>query len=143
MDKSKKPPDTLGAVPLNGGVSSSGKPFGGSLVNGQFLPNSTGELIRECGPHGAIVQHRVRKSSYVHERLHSFQKLADELYDSAEKFRMDFEKAQLAGNYACLDLRRGGRGWETTSSSGFNRRFCYPSVHGIEGSAGTRPCDYR
>ena len=30
-------------------------------------------------------------------------KLADELYDAAEKFRIDFERAQLSGNYARLE----------------------------------------
>ncbi|WP_035352990.1 hypothetical protein [Edaphobacter aggregans] len=46
----------------------------------------------EVGLDGRIVDHRVRKSAYVHERLHSMsgpQKLPDELYDAAEKFRMD------------------------------------------------------
>jgi hypothetical protein len=34
MDKAKKPPETLGLVPLNGGISSTGNVFGRSLVNG-------------------------------------------------------------------------------------------------------------
>lgn len=37
-----KPPETLGPVPLNGGVSCSGKPYGGQGVNGKFVPNATG-----------------------------------------------------------------------------------------------------
>jgi hypothetical protein len=70
------------------------------------------DLGRECDPSGAIVEHRVRRSNYVHERLHGAKKLADELYDAAEKFRIDFERAQLAGNYARLDLHktRAGKG---------------------------------
>lgn len=35
--------------------------------------------------------------------------LADELYDAAEKFRLDFERAQLSGNYARLDLFKARR----------------------------------
>jgi hypothetical protein len=31
-------------------------------------------------------------------------KLAHVLYDAAEKFRIDFERAQLGGNYARLDM---------------------------------------
>jgi len=68
-------------------------------------------MVRECDPGGRIVAHPVRKSSYVHDRLHSAGKLADELYDAAEKFRLDFERAQLSGNYARMDLfkTRAGR----------------------------------
>ena len=68
-------------------------------------------MIREVDPGGAIVAHPVRKSAYVHERLHSAGKLADELYDAAEKFRADFERGQLSGNYARLDMfkTRSGR----------------------------------
>jgi hypothetical protein len=39
----------------------------------------------------------VRKLSYLDERPHNLtgpQKLADELYDAAEKFWQDFERAQ-------------------------------------------------
>jgi hypothetical protein len=71
MDKATKPQETLGSVPLNSGFSSAGKAFGESLVNEKFVPNATGELVRQCGPDGAIVEDRVRKSAYVHERLHS------------------------------------------------------------------------
>jgi hypothetical protein len=84
-------------------------------VNGKFVPNATGELVRECGPDGAIVEHRVRKSAYIHERLHSAKKLDHELYDAAEKFRMDFEKAQLSGNYARLDLHKTRAGKQDMS----------------------------
>lgn len=58
-------------------------------------------------PLGKIVEHRVRRSAYVHEKLHNLtgpQKLADELYDAAERFRIDFERAQLLGSYARMDL---------------------------------------
>jgi len=51
--------------------------------------------------------HAVRRSAHVPERLHSLsgaQKLPDELYDAVEKFRVDFERAQLSGNYARLDM---------------------------------------
>jgi Domain of unknown function (DUF6456) len=88
MEKLKKPPEKLATVRIN---------------NGQHAA----DLVRECDPSGAIVEHRVRRSSYVHERLHTLsgpQKLPDELYDAAEKFRMDFERAQLSGNYARLDM---------------------------------------
>jgi len=62
-------------------------------------------------PSSAIVVHPVRKSAYAHERLHGAGKLANELYDAGEKFRMDFERAQLSGNYARLDMfkTRSGR----------------------------------
>ena len=106
MAKAQKPPENLGPVPLNAGMSR-GKPYGGYTVNGKFVPHSPGEMVRELDPQGKIVEHRVRKSSYVHERLHSLsgpQKLPDELYDAAEKFRKDFERAQLSGSYARLDL---------------------------------------
>src|ERR1700677_1898138 len=53
---------------------------------------------------GEIVAHPVRRSPYVHERLHSLDKLAYELYQAGEKFRTDFERAQLMGNYARLDM---------------------------------------
>ncbi len=97
MDKAKTPSESLGSVPLNGGLTSTGKPNGGSMVNGKFVPHSVGELRREVDPTGKIVEHRVRRSAYVHERLHNLtgpQKLPDELYDAAEKFRQGFERAQ-------------------------------------------------
>jgi hypothetical protein len=115
MDKPTKPPENLGTVPLNSGTSSGRKPYGGSYnEKGRFIPNATGEMRREVDPAGRITTHPVRRSAYVHERLHNLtgpQKLADELYDAAEKFRQDFERAQLHGNYARLDLfkARSGR----------------------------------
>jgi hypothetical protein len=87
MEKARKPPEKLATVRVN---------------NGQHAA----DLVRECDPSGAIVEHRVRRSAYVHERLHSAKKLAAELYDAAENFRKDFETAQLAGNYARLDLHK-------------------------------------
>lgn len=92
MKTPQKPPENLGTVRIN---------------NGQDAAN----LVREQDPTGAIVVHPVRKSAYAHERLHSTGKLANELYDAAEKFRMDFERAQLSGNYARLDMfkTRSGR----------------------------------
>jgi hypothetical protein len=67
--------------------------------------------VREQDPTGAIVVHPARKSAYAHERLHSAGKLANELYDAGEKFRMDFARAQRSGNYARLDIfkTRSGR----------------------------------
>jgi hypothetical protein len=104
MASPQKPAENLGSVPLNSGTSSTGKAYGVSIAG-------VGELRREVDPAGAIVEHRVRRSGYVHERLHSTGKLADELYDAAEKFRIDFERAQLSGNYARLDMfkTRSGR----------------------------------
>jgi Domain of unknown function (DUF6456) len=107
-------------VPLNGGMSSTGNPYGGVVVKGKFVAHSVGELRREVDPTGKIVEHRVRRSAYVHERLHNLtgpQKLADELYDAAEKFRMDFERAQLSGNYARLDLFKARSGRQEMSDN--------------------------
>jgi hypothetical protein len=110
MDNPKTPAESIESVPLNSGGTAA-KAYGGFTINGKFIPNSSAPLIREVDPNGAIVVHPVRKSSYVHERLHSMGKLAHELYDAAEKFRMDFERAQLFGNYARLDMfkTRSGR----------------------------------
>jgi hypothetical protein len=107
MSKPAKPAENIGTLPLNSGLSSNGKAYGGTLEAGKFLPHANAHLVREQDPADAIVIHVVRRSAYVHERLHSLsgpQKLPDELYDAAEKFRMDFERAQLSGNYARLDL---------------------------------------
>jgi hypothetical protein len=119
MSKPTPPPENLGSVPLNGGTSSTGKPYGGYTVNGKFVPHSVGELRREVDPTGKIVEHRVRRSAYVHERLHNLtgpQKLADELYDAAEKFRICFERARLLGSYATIDMFRtsGGGGGDVS-----------------------------
>jgi hypothetical protein len=120
MTKPVPPPENLGAVPINGGLSSTGKAYGGYTVNGKFVPNASGQLRREVDPTGKIVEHRVRRSSYVHERLHNLsgpQKLADELYDAAEKFRHDFERAQLCGNYARMDLFKARSGRQEMSDN--------------------------
>jgi hypothetical protein len=117
---SKKPSsETLGSVSLDSGISSSGKHFGGSYVKGKFVPHAVGDLRRDVDPTGKIVEHRVRRSSYVHERLHSLtgpQKLRDELYDAA-KFRQDFERAQLSGNYSRLDLFKARSGRQEMSDN--------------------------
>jgi Domain of unknown function (DUF6456) len=85
MENPKKSAEPLGPVKIN---------------NGQ----NAATLTRECDPNGAIVVHAVRKSSYVHERLLAAGKLDPVLFDAAEKFRSDFERAQLVGNYARMDL---------------------------------------
>ena len=96
-----------------------GKQYGGAVVNGKVVPHSPAELRREVVPDGQIVEHRVRKSAYVHERLHSMsgpQKLADEPYDAAEKVRQDFERARLLGSYATIDVfRTSGGGGQNVS----------------------------
>lgn len=120
MNKPVPPPENLGSVPINGGLSSTGKAYGGYTVNGKFVPHAVGQLRREVDPTGKIVEHRVRRSSYVHERLHNLtgpQKLADELYDAAEKFRHDFERAQLSGNYARMDLFKARSGRQEMSDN--------------------------
>lgn len=120
MENPKKPAENLGVVPINAGLASNGKHFGGDIINGKFTPHVTGELRREVDPTGKIVEHRVRKSVYVHERWHNISgphKLADELYDAAEKFRIDFERGQLAGNYARLDLFKVRSGKQAESDN--------------------------
>jgi hypothetical protein len=87
------------------------------MINGKFIPNVIGELRREVDPNGQIVEHRVRNSAYVHDRMHSAGKLAAELYAAAEKFRLDFERAQLSGSYARSDLFR------TRAGKGIGPRF--------------------
>jgi hypothetical protein len=95
MSRLAKPSENIGTVPLNSGLTSSGEPYEGSTEGGKFTPHAGAQLVREQDPTGAIVVHPVRRSAYVHERLHSLsgpQKLPDELYDAAEKFRIDFER---------------------------------------------------
>jgi hypothetical protein len=113
-----KKPEHLGSVPINAGLAK-GKEFGGTMVKGKFVPHATADMVREVDPTGAIVSHPVRRSGYVHERMHSMsgpQKLADELYDAAEKFRMDFERARLLGSYATIDMLRTSGGGGTDLS---------------------------
>jgi hypothetical protein len=90
------------------------------MINGKFVPNVVGELRREVDLNGQIVEHRVRNSAYVHDRMHSAGKLAAELYAAAEKFRMDFERAQLSGSDARNDLfrTRAGKGEITDKVAG-------------------------
>jgi Domain of unknown function (DUF6456) len=118
MVQPRKPAENIGSMPLNSGVSSSGKPYGGDFdEKGKFIPHVSAAVVRECDPNGAIVVHPVRRSAYAHERLHSTGKLADEFYDAAEKFRSDFERAQLFGNYARLDLFKTRTGKQELSDS--------------------------
>lgn len=44
MVKPVPPSENLGSVPLKGGLTSTGKPYGGSFVNGGFVPHAVGEL---------------------------------------------------------------------------------------------------
>lgn len=43
--------------------------------------------------------------------------LAHELYDAAEKFRTDFERAQLSGNYGRLDMFKTRSGKQEMSDA--------------------------
>jgi len=66
----------------------------------------TATLTREVDPQGAIVEHRVKKSSYAHEKMHEKGTIDDELYDGAERFRMDFGRAHLGGKYSTIDMHK-------------------------------------
>lgn len=70
--------------------------------NGQ----ETAVLMREVDPNGAIVVHAIKKSPYAHERMHDHGRIDDEMYDAAERFRIDFAKAGLEGHYASIDMFR-------------------------------------
>lgn len=63
-------------------------------------------MVRETSPDGHIVVHAVKKSGYVHERLHSMKRISDAEYDAAERFANDFIRASLDGRYASLDMNR-------------------------------------
>lgn len=67
-------------------------------------------LVREVDPKGAIVVHAVKKSSYVHDRMHNIGHIDNEQYDAAERFRKDFERAHLEGRMASIDLFRSSGG---------------------------------
>lgn len=67
-------------------------------------------LVREIDPKGAIVVHPVKKSAYVHDRMHDLGRIDDEMYDAAEIFRKDFERAHLEGRFASIDLFRSAGG---------------------------------
>ena len=75
--------------------------------------------------------HAVRRTAHVHERLRSAGKLAPELFDAAEKFRMDFERSgarfthsllEKTRNLGCSGKRRliGREGAEESTRSGFD-----------------------
>jgi hypothetical protein len=76
MSKPAKPPENIGTVPVNSGLSSNGKAYGGTVTGGKFTPHASAALVREQDPAGAIVVHAVRRSAYVHERLHSLTTLS-------------------------------------------------------------------
>lgn len=80
-------PETLATIAVN---------------NGQ----ETACLRRELDPSGAIVVHAVKRSGYVHQRLHDLGRIDDEMFDAAERFRKDFERAGLEGHFATVDLNR-------------------------------------
>lgn len=84
-------PEKLTEIPIN---------------NGQDRAN----LMREVDPKGAIVVHAVKKSSYVHDRLHALGRITNEQYDAAERFRKDFERANLSGRFSTIDLFRSAGG---------------------------------
>ena len=111
-DPKKNNAERLGAVRIN---------------NGQI----EAQLLRERDPNGAMVVHAVRRTAHVHERLRSAGKLAPELFDAAEKFRMDFERSgarfthsllEKTRNLGCSGKRRliGREGAEESTRSGFD-----------------------
>ena len=67
-------------------------------------------LVREMSPKGEIVVHAVKRSSYVHDRMHDMGRIDNEMYDAAERFRKDFERAHLEGRFASVDLFRSSGG---------------------------------
>ena len=86
-DPKKNNAERLGAVRIN---------------NGQL----EAQLLRERDTNGATVVHAVRRTAYVHERLRSAGKLAPELFDAAEKFRMDFERSGARFTHSLLEKTR-------------------------------------
>lgn len=75
-------------------------------------------LIREVDPKGSIVVHAVKKSVYVHDRLHDLGRIDNEMYDAAERFRKDFERAHLEGRFASIDMFRSSGGTTGDVSDG-------------------------
>lgn len=75
-------------------------------------------LIREVDPKGAIVVHAVKKSCYVHDRMHDLGRIDNEMYDAAERFRKDFERGHLEGRFASIDLFRSAGGTAGDVSDG-------------------------
>lgn len=73
------------------------------------------DVIREADPDGISVDHLVRRDGIV-DRLLRNGSLGDakeegaRLYLAAERFRADFERAQLAGHIGAVDLMRNGGG---------------------------------
>jgi hypothetical protein len=65
MSKPANPPENIGTVPINSGLTENGKPTARSCHTRHL------SLVREEGPDGGIVNHAVRRSAYIHERLHS------------------------------------------------------------------------
>jgi len=74
------------------------------ILNGQ----EKADLIRDTDPDGLIVEHRIKRGNYVHERLYNNGKgsLEKELYLAAENFRMNFERGHMAGQFAKLNMFR-------------------------------------
>jgi hypothetical protein len=75
----------------------------------------TEDLVRELDPEGKIVEHRIKRSTYAHDRLYAAKQIPHELYTAAEKFRIDFERAQMVGNYSRLDLFKTRAGQQEIS----------------------------
>lgn len=75
-------------------------------------------LTREVDPKGSIVVHAVKKSSYVHDRMHDLGRIDNDMYDAAERFRKDFERAHLAGRYSSIDMFRSAGGTSGDVSDG-------------------------
>lgn len=46
MAKSGKPSENIGTVPVNSGLSSNGKAYGGAVTDGKFAPHASAEFSR-------------------------------------------------------------------------------------------------
>ena len=71
------------------------------------------EMIREADPDGIAVEHMIRRDASVADRLYRSGSLGSgetgrRKHEAAERFRADFERAQLAGFVAAADLMRSG-----------------------------------
>jgi hypothetical protein len=62
MSKPAKPPENIGTVPVDSGLSSNGKAYGGAVTDGKFVPHASAQPVREQDPAGAIVVHAVPRS---------------------------------------------------------------------------------
>lgn len=75
-----------------------------------------GDIVNEVDPDGRPVSHAYRRDTTAADRLYRSGALGDKkeiggrLHAAAERFRADFERAQLAGHLAAADLMRGGGG---------------------------------